>query len=132
MDQLIAWGRTQPPTAGTREEILRRYLTGAGRRLPAVMQFAQANHAGVSELAVGHRVLDRFNTLCELLAPPQAGPAEQLKARLAVMALHMAGAPPFLLPASVAEMTEDEKAAAALGVAFELVSGRHAGHGQAR
>src|SRR5580658_3716884 len=73
LDGLIAWGKTQPRTAQTRAEIVRRYLhivaTGS-----AVFRMLHQNQAAVSSLAAakerGELFRERMDALIDILSLP--------------------------------------------------------------
>lgn len=75
LDELIAWGKDQPRTAGTRAEIIRRYLhiVGTGTN---VFRMLHQNQAAVSGLASakkrGELFRERLDALTELLTEPGA------------------------------------------------------------
>src|SRR5205823_2509957 len=79
LEQVIAWGASQPRTPETRAELLRRY-TGIGGEQLAVIRFMEQNQAAMHTLmsdsgARKKMFRDQFMSLCDLLAPPGAAPA---------------------------------------------------------
>jgi AcrR family transcriptional regulator len=118
VDELIAWGREQPATPETRRELVRRYAEGVFAHGPMLMRFAQENQGTMRDLAIGEKLRDRMKALAGLLTDPKAPLANQLKTAMALFAVN---ASMFLFEESHA--TEEERRAAGLEVALELVSG---------
>lgn len=87
MDDLIAWGRQQPRTPDTRQEILRRYMTILDEG-DAVFRMLHQNQAAVSTMASektrGELFKERIHSLIELLTEPDAGLAERVRAAMAL------------------------------------------------
>jgi AcrR family transcriptional regulator len=89
VDELIVWGRQQPPTPETRRELLRRYteiMHGAGRQL---MRCLHENQPALRHLKPGAAMRDRFRTLGTLMADPDATPVDKFRARIALFAINM-------------------------------------------
>jgi AcrR family transcriptional regulator len=90
LDQLIAWGNTQPRTAAARAEIIRRYLrivaNGAG-----VFRMLQQNQAAVSSLAHakerGELFRERMDALTDLLTEPPGTLRDQVRAASCLMSV---------------------------------------------
>jgi AcrR family transcriptional regulator len=87
MDELVAWGRTQPNTPEYRAEVLRRYysiVAGAGE----VFRMLQHNQASVNSLAHAKNrselFRERMDALVGLLTEPDAPLASQLRAAVAL------------------------------------------------
>ena len=87
IDALIAWARTRPDEAGTRGEILRRYV-GIVVEGDEVFRMLHQNQAAVASLAAaknrGELFRERMSSLVELLAGPAAPLAERLRAAMAI------------------------------------------------
>jgi len=87
IDALIDWARTQPDAAGTRSEILRRYV-GIVVEGDEVFRMLHQNQAAVTSLAAaknrGELFRERMSSLVELLAGPAAPLAERLRAAMAI------------------------------------------------
>src|SRR6266699_3570240 len=83
VDALIAWARAQPVTAGTRGEILRRYV-GIVAEGDEVFRMLHQNQAAVNTLAAaksrGEVFRERMGALVELLTGPGAPLGERLRA----------------------------------------------------
>ena len=119
LEQVIAWGASQPPTPETRAEILRRYTGIVGEQL-AVIRFMEQNQAAMHTLmsdsgARKKMFRDQFMSLCDLLAPPGAALADRVRAVAAVITIGMS---PMILQREAA--SPDELHDAVLAVASEL------------
>jgi AcrR family transcriptional regulator len=92
LDELIAWGREQPPTSANRALILDCYSRIVGRRL-GVLRFLEQNQAAVHHLmtegAQDRKKLFRtqFETLRDLLAGPDAPLRDRVRASVAVVSV---------------------------------------------
>jgi AcrR family transcriptional regulator len=119
LEQVIAWGASQPPTPETRAEILARYANIVGEQL-AVIRFMEQNQAAMHTLmsdsgARKKMFRDQFMSLCDLLAPPGAALADRVRAITAVITIGMS---PMILQREAA--SPEELHDAVLGVAREL------------
>src|SRR5215471_12942397 len=119
LEQVIAWGASQPPTPETRAEILRRYTGIVGEQL-AVIRFMEQNQATMHTLmsdsgARKKMFRDQLMSLCDLLAPSGAALADRVRAVAAVITIGMS---PMILQREAA--SPDELHDAVLGVAREL------------
>jgi AcrR family transcriptional regulator len=119
LEQVIAWGASQPRTPETRAEILRRYAGIVGEQL-AVIRFMEQNQAAMHTLmsdsgARKKMFRDQFMSLCDLLAPPGAPLADRVRAITAVITIGMS---PMILQREAA--SPEELHDAVLGVAREL------------
>ena len=119
LEQVIAWGASQPRTPETRAEILRRYTGIVGEQL-AVIRFMEQNQAAMHTLmsdsgARKKMFRDQFMSLCDLLAPPGAALADRVRAVAAVITIGMS---PMILQREAA--SPDELHDAVLGVARAL------------
>jgi len=87
IDALIAWGRTQPASPGTRSEILSRYV-GIVAEGDAVLRMLHQNQAAVNSLASaknrGELFRERMGALVELFTGPGAPLGERLRAAMAL------------------------------------------------
>jgi AcrR family transcriptional regulator len=118
LDELIAWGKTQPRTANTRAEIVRRYLhivvTGT-----EVFRMLHQNQAAVSGLANakerGELFKERMDALVDLLTEPGAPLSAQVRAASCLMSISFCCMHYRDRAASLAELE-----AAVLDVALEL------------
>ncbi len=82
---------------------------------PQLVRFMQESQASIKELAAGAQMKARFERLAALLADPGATAADQLRSRLALVALHFGAFAQDELPGDPRERRE-----AALEVAMEL------------
>jgi AcrR family transcriptional regulator len=119
LEQVIAWGASQPATPETRAEILARYANIVGEQL-AVIRFMEQNQAAMHTLmsdsgARKKMFRDQFMSLCDLLAPPGAALADRVRAITAVITIGMS---PMILQREAA--SPEELHDAVLGVAREL------------
>ncbi len=120
IDQLIAWGKEQPPSADTRAEIVRRYLdiivTGT-----AVFRLLHQNQAAVSSLAAakgrGELFRERIVALVGLLTDPGAPMRDEIRAASCLMTISFCSMHYQDKAASPAELKE-----AVLDVALELAN----------
>ncbi len=91
VDQLIAWGRSQPRTADAKRELLDRYVDIVVRHT-AVFQCLERNQAALRNLESGdtkHYFRERMRTLIELVQEPDASLAERVRASMAFTAIHV-------------------------------------------
>jgi AcrR family transcriptional regulator len=93
LEQIIAWGASQPRTAGSRAEILARYAGIVSEQLP-VIRFMEQNQAAMHSLmsdsgARKKMFRDQFMSLSDLLTPPGAALADRIRAAMAVMSIGM-------------------------------------------
>ena len=118
IDEIIVWGHERPCTRKTRHELIERYSRLTRVRPPGMMRFIQESRTTMRELVVGEKLHDRFRILAGMLADPEAAPAVRLKSAMALITINAA---PFMLQET--DTTDDERHAAGLKVALELVSG---------
>src|SRR6266540_1858521 len=115
--ELIEWGRAQPRTQETRQEVVRRYsdLLMDGRHFK-IMQFFERNQTSVKNLASGETMRGRMVEMMDLLSSPDEAHAVQLRRSLAIFALHASWFVFRERPGNAEERRE-----AALEVALDLV-----------
>jgi AcrR family transcriptional regulator len=94
LEQVIAWGASQPRTPQTRAEILRRYSCIVSEQLP-VIRFMEQNQAAMHSLmsdsgARKKMFRDQFMSLSDLITPPGAPLADRIRATMAVVSIGMA------------------------------------------
>lgn len=119
IDEIVDWGSAQPPGPETRRGVLERYsalLSGPEGRFDRTVRFLQEGQNSIKELPVGAELKAKFHALSELLSDPDAPVAEQLRRRLALMALHLGAFAVDQLGGDA-----EQRRAAALEVARELV-----------
>jgi AcrR family transcriptional regulator len=115
-DDLIKTAEDLPATAETRRAILTQYADAFfSSDQPSVMRFFEQNQTVVKSLAVGKEMRDRLMRIAQLIARPDASPAGQLRAALAIFAVHSS------YFAVRADLTNDERKSLALQIAFELL-----------
>jgi AcrR family transcriptional regulator len=114
---LTEWGRQQPRTLETRQELVRRYasMLDDGRHAK-IMQFMERNQTAVKNLSSGETMRDRMFRLVELLSSPDEPHEVQLRRSMSVFALHAGW---FILKERPGDPAE--RRAAALKVALDLV-----------
>ncbi|OXM73277.1 MULTISPECIES: TetR/AcrR family transcriptional regulator [Amycolatopsis] len=122
LDEIIEWARAQDDHARAREELLRRLSALIQGRFGPIMRFMQDNQPALKELHAGHVLAKRMKELFTFLVPADAAPEDQLRARLALIALMVGNSPQFL-----DENPSPESAEVALRVALELASPRSPG-----
>ena len=90
IDELIAWGKDQPRSSGTRAEIVRRYLDIVTNGT-AVFRLLHQNQAAVSSLAAGKErgalFRERLDALVDLLSAPEAPVHDQVRAASCLMSI---------------------------------------------
>ncbi|TDC76688.1 TetR/AcrR family transcriptional regulator [Streptomyces hainanensis] len=123
VDELIGWAREQPPTLETKLEVLRRYGASLGGAQP-LFRFMQENQATLRELKIRHSLKERMMDLVGVMVPPDAPLPTRLRAVTAFMSLH-AGV--FGLDAVGG--SADERMAASLEIAGELITAAHTATG---
>lgn len=116
-DELIKTAEDLPADAESRRLILTRYADAFfDSDQPSVMRFFEQNQTAVKSLAVGKEMRDRLIRIAQLIARPDTSPEGQLRAALAIFAVHSSY---FAIRAP--EITNDERRRLALTVAFELL-----------
>ncbi|WP_030421964.1 helix-turn-helix domain-containing protein [Streptomyces sp. SCSIO 75703] len=118
---LIAWGREQPHSLETKQEIVRRYAEVLADAAP-LFRFMQENQATIRELRIGEMFKHRMLGLRDILIDPEADLVDQVRCVSALFTLH---AGMFVL-----QDLEDDPArrrAAVLEVATDLVAQAHRG-----
>ncbi|MDH6626560.1 AcrR family transcriptional regulator [Streptomyces sp. LBL] len=116
---LIEWGRQQPHTLETKQEIVRRYSEILAGATP-LFRFMQENQAAVRELQIGETFKERMQGLREIIVDPDTALADQVRCVSAIFTLH---AGMFFL--QDLDATTEEKRKAVLEVATDLVTQAH-------
>ncbi|MFI9247340.1 TetR/AcrR family transcriptional regulator [Streptomyces sp. NPDC053086] len=119
IEELIEWGRQQPHTLETKQEILRRYSVALAGAEP-LFRFMQENQATVRELRIGDTFKDRMRGLRDILINPEAQLVDQVRSVSAMFTLH---AGMFVM--QDLEGDPEKKRAAVLEVALDLVKQAH-------
>lgn len=115
LDELTAWAGEQPKTPAARREILARLRGLFADQWVPLMRFAQVNQAAMEHLPVGEEMQGRMLRLLSVLDDPGASPTKRFESRLAVVAVMIAGFPPFF-----EDIPADERAEIAMRVAAKL------------
>ncbi|MDQ0788405.1 AcrR family transcriptional regulator [Streptomyces sp. B3I7] len=121
IDELIAWGREQPHTLATKQEVIRRY-SGALADAGPLFRFMQENQATMRELRIGELFKDRMLELSGIIRDDGAPLADQVRCITALFTLH---AGMFALRELDAD--PEDKRKAVLEVALDLVTKAHNG-----
>ncbi|MCU1575117.1 MAG: TetR/AcrR family transcriptional regulator [Micrococcaceae bacterium] len=114
--ELVDWAHSQTQGPGLRHEVLTRWIDimqGQGLRM---FRFINANHRVMREISTDKSGMEEhLRALYEILTPPGAGLADQLRARLSLMVVNMAG-----LASNGLEASEEDILAAARQISMEL------------
>ncbi|MEU3292908.1 helix-turn-helix domain-containing protein [Streptomyces longwoodensis] len=121
IEDLIEWGREQPHTLETKQEIVRRYGQALDDAAP-LFRFMQENQATIRELRIGDSFKSRMQGLREIIIDPDAPLTDQVRCISALFTLH---AGMFVL--QDLDVDPEEKRAAVLEVAIDLVTQAHQG-----
>ena len=121
IEELIEWGKLQPHTLETKQEIIRRYNEALAEALP-LFRFMQENQATVKELRIGEMFRNRMMGMRDILIDPDAALVDQVRCISAVFAMHAGMFALNDLPG-----TDEEKREAVLEVATALVVQAHQG-----
>ncbi|GGS85855.1 MULTISPECIES: TetR/AcrR family transcriptional regulator [Streptomyces] len=119
IENLIEWGRQQPHTLETKQEIIRRYSEALAGAEP-LFRFMQENQATVRELRIGDTFKDRMRGLRDILIDPEAELVDQVRSVSALFTLH---AGMFVMHDLVGD--SGKKREAVLEVALDLISQAH-------
>ncbi|MEU9590481.1 TetR/AcrR family transcriptional regulator [Streptomyces sp. NPDC048219] len=123
IEDLIEWGRLQPHTLETKQEIVRRYSEVLAGAAP-LFRFMQENQAAVRELRIGEMFKTRMLGLRDILIDPEADLVDQVRCVSAMFTLH---AGMFVLQDM--EGDPEKRREAVLEVATDLVAQAHRGAG---
>lgn len=122
VDELIAWGREQPPTAGFRAEFLDHWARVAGGRAVPMIRFASANRHAVRQLAPECGSLsERMSQVVALLIGQDASTRAQLRVRVALFSISLAG-----LVSQDVDIDDEDALDEALDVARDILPGARA------
>ncbi|MFC4330000.1 TetR/AcrR family transcriptional regulator [Streptomyces andamanensis] len=124
LQDLIVWGREQPRTLETKQEIVRRYSAALAGASP-LFRFMQENQATVRELRIGESFKDWMRDLRHIITDPEASLTDQVRCISALFTLH---AGMFVM--QDLEGDPEERRKAVLEVSIDLVTQAHRGtHG---
>ncbi|MFF5477428.1 TetR/AcrR family transcriptional regulator [Streptomyces sp. NPDC012935] len=121
IEDLIEWGRQQPHTLETKQEIVRRYsqvLTDAS----PLFRFMQENQATVRDLSIGEMFKNRMLGMRDIVIDPDADLVDQVRCISALFTMH---AGMFVM--KDLEGDPEEKRQAILEVATDLITQAHKG-----
>lgn len=121
IEDLIEWGRQQPHTLDTKQEIVRRYSEALTEAAP-LFRFMQENQATVRDLRIGDMFKTRLLDMREIIIDPDASLVDQVRCISAMFTLH---AGMFVLQDLAGD--DNEKRQAVLEVAIGLVTQAHEG-----
>lgn len=116
--ELAQWAAGQASTPELRQQVLARWSDIMQAHGLAAFRFVLANRAVISEIGADHHsgLQSCLGALCEALAPPDASVEDQLRIRLALMSINMAG-----LAGVDIDADEGDVLAAARRLALELL-----------
>jgi AcrR family transcriptional regulator len=117
--EVIEWARAAPPGLAGKQEILRRYETSHARAGPLFRLF-EANRADMRGSAAGTAFRETMTRVVALLTDDDAGLSDQLRCIAALLTLHGA-----VIALDGIKATPEEKRAAALDIAFDLLASAH-------
>ncbi|MER6126754.1 helix-turn-helix domain-containing protein [Streptomyces sp. NPDC001795] len=121
IDELIQWGKSQPHSLETKQEVLRRYSDALSGAAP-LFRFMQENQATVRELSIGNQFKDRMLEMRDIIRDPDASLTDQVRCISALFTMH---AGMFVL--QEVEADPEDKRKAVLEVAIDLVTQAHSG-----
>jgi len=121
IEDLIEWGRGQPHTLETKQEIVRRYAVALDGATP-LFRFMQENQATVRDLRIGERFKERMRGLREIMIDPESSLVDQVRSLSAIFTLH-AG----MFAVQDLEGDPEDKRKAVLEVATDMITQAHAG-----
>ncbi|GHH25911.1 TetR/AcrR family transcriptional regulator [Streptomyces lanatus] len=126
IEDLIEWGKRQPQSLETKQEIVRRYSQVLTDAAP-LFRFMQENQATVRELSIGEMFKNRMLGMRDIIIDPDADLVDQVRCVSALFTMH---AGMFVL--RDLEGDPEEKRKAILEVATDLVTQAHEGTRAAR
>ncbi len=121
IEDLIDWGRRQPHSLETKQEIVRRYSQALIDAEP-LFRFMQENQATVRELSIGEMFKDRLLGMRDIVIDPDAELVDQVRCISALFTMH---AGMFVM--KDVEGDPEEKRKAILEVAIDLITQAHKG-----
>ncbi|MFI6408801.1 TetR/AcrR family transcriptional regulator [Streptomyces sp. NPDC050548] len=121
IEDLIEWGRDQPHTLETKQEIVRRYAVALDGATP-LFRFMQENQATVRDLRIGERFKERMRGLREIMIDPETSLVDQVRSLSAIFTLH-AG----MFAVQDLDGDPEDKRKAVLEVATDMITQAHAG-----
>ncbi|MGJ5754194.1 TetR family transcriptional regulator [Streptomyces puniciscabiei] len=119
IEDLIEWGRSQPHTLETKQEVVRRYSRVLADAEP-LFRFMHDNQGTVRDLRIGDTFKDRMRDLRDILIDPKAELVDQVRSVSALFTLH---AGMFLMQDLEGDFVT--KRTAVLDVALDLITQAH-------
>jgi AcrR family transcriptional regulator len=119
IEDLIEWGRSQPHTLATKQEVVRRYSRVLADAEP-LFRFMHDNQGTVRDLRIGDSFKDRMRDLRDILIDPKAELVDQVRSVSAMFTLH---AGMFLMQDLEGDF--EKKRTAVLEVALDLIGQAH-------
>ncbi|MER6066481.1 MULTISPECIES: helix-turn-helix domain-containing protein [unclassified Streptomyces] len=119
IEDLIEWGRSQPHTLATKQEVVRRYSRVLADAEP-LFRFMHDNQGTVRDLRIGDVFKDRMRDLRDILIDPKADLVDQVRSVSAMFTLH---AGMFLMQDLEGDF--EKKRTAVLEVALDLIGQAH-------
>jgi AcrR family transcriptional regulator len=116
IEDLADWAQAQPAGVATRQQVLRRYSELLDERTTQLAQFLHEGQAAIRDLAAGTQMRKRVDRLIDTLATPDQPLDTRLRARLALIALHLG-----TFTARDIEATDQQRRDTALQIALEIV-----------
>ncbi|AZM64602.1 TetR family transcriptional regulator [Streptomyces sp. WAC 01420] len=126
IEDLIEWGRRQPRSLETKQEIIRRYSDALMGAAP-LFRFMQENQATIRELSIGEMFKNRMLGMRDILMDPDADLVDQVRCVSALFTMH-AG----MHVLADMEGDPEEKRKAILEVAIGLITQAHQSSSGAR
>ncbi|MDG4793792.1 TetR/AcrR family transcriptional regulator [Micromonospora sp. WMMD1082] len=118
MDALIDWAESQPASLATRRAVIERYAdTMFSGDEPSVMRFFEQNQTALKSLSAGREMRGRMFRLAAVLCQGDDSPAAQLRAALALFAVHSSW-----FAVRTPDITDAERKRVALEVANDLLA----------
>ena len=126
LEELVTWAKAQPRTVATRRGALLRYsdmLQEHGGH--SLMRFFERNQSSMTQHRAGVVMREQMTRLLDVLSDKKAPLPEQIRLSLAIFALHSAW-----FTVRDPQTTDDQRRAAALEVAMDLIDRPGAGSNQ--
>lgn len=121
IEDLIEWGKGQPHSLDTKQELVRRYSQALLDAEP-LFRFMQENQATVRELSIGEMFKNRMLGMRDIVIDPDADLVDQVRCISALFTMH---AGMFVM--KDVEGDPEEKRKAILEVATDLITQAHKG-----
>ncbi|KUN09976.1 TetR family transcriptional regulator [Streptomyces yokosukanensis] len=119
IEDLIVWGRSQPHTLQTKQEMIRRYSRVLADAEP-LFRFMHDNQGTVRDLRIGDIFKDRMRDLRDIFTDPEAPLVDQVRCVSAMFTLHTG-----MFVMKDMDGDPEERREAVLEVALDLVTQAH-------